>query len=90
MMPRFVLLSREDCHLCDEMEAILREQLPRFGEVYTVSDVDSDADWRERFGEAVPVLLRDGLPVAKIRLDSTQLSRIVRGKRVLDSPKCCR
>jgi hypothetical protein len=80
-MPRFVLLSRAGCHLCDEMEILLREHLPELGEDYTVCNVDSDPEWRERFGLAIPVLLRDGIPVAKIRVDATQLSRIVRGKR---------
>ena len=84
-MPRFVLLSREGCHLCDEMETLLREHLPEFGEDYTVCDVDSDPEWRERFGQVIPVLLREGLPVAKIRVDARQLSRIIRGQRASDT-----
>jgi hypothetical protein len=80
--PRFQLLSRPRCHLCGEMEELLREVLPEWGLHFTVHDVDSDPEWRSRFGEVVPVLLRDGKPVAKIRLDRRQLRRIVERKRL--------
>jgi hypothetical protein len=59
------------------MERLLTEEMPRWDESFTVEDVDSDPAWRSRFGEVIPVLLRDGRPVAKIRLDRRQLQRIV-------------
>ncbi len=74
---RYQLLSRADCHLCHEMEQLLAMVLPVHGESYVVEDVDSDPEWRRRFGEVIPVLLRDGNPVAKIRLDQKRLERIV-------------
>ncbi|MEE8137888.1 MAG: glutaredoxin family protein [Thermoanaerobaculia bacterium] len=74
----FEILTRPDCHLCDEMKRVLQEVLPRFGLAYAERDVDSDPDMRRRFGEVIPVLLRDGRPVAKIRLDPARLERIVR------------
>lgn len=80
-MPTFELLSRSGCHLCDEMEELLAEVLPRYGESYTIRDVDSNADWRRAFSDYVPVLLRDGKVVAKLRLGRDQLERIVRRKR---------
>lgn len=79
--PRFQLLSRPRCHLCEEMEELLHEVLPERGLRFTVHDVDSDPEWRTRFGEVVPVLLRNGKPVAKIRLDRRQLTRIVERNR---------
>ena len=74
---RFQLLSRAGCHLCQEMEQLLAAVLAGHGESYVVEDVDSDPEWRRRFGEVIPVLLRDGSPVAKIRLDRERLQRIV-------------
>jgi len=59
------------------MEQLLAAVLPGHGESYVVEDVDSDPEWRRRFGEVIPVLLRDGSPVAKIRLDRERLQRIV-------------
>jgi len=78
---RFQLLSRPACHLCDEMEEVLAAVLPSHGEDYVVEDVDSRPEWRRRFGEVIPVLLRDGKPVAKLELDRQRLERIVRQSR---------
>jgi hypothetical protein len=63
------------------MEKLLTRVLPAFSESFVVENVDSRTDWRERFGEVIPVLLRDGDPVAKIRLDRAKLERIVAGSR---------
>jgi hypothetical protein len=63
------------------MEALLKEVLPELGLDFCVHDVDSDPDWKERFGDVVPVLLRDGRPVAKLRLDRRQLVRLVERHR---------
>lgn len=60
------------------MESLLVEILSIYGESYTVEDVDSKPEWRARYGEVVPVLLRDGAPVAKIRVDRDRLDRLVR------------
>jgi hypothetical protein len=75
---RYELLTRAGCHLCDDMAAVLDEALPELGQSYTFRDVDAEPDLQARFGDTVPVLLRDGLPVAKVRLDRRTLERIVR------------
>lgn len=77
----FELVTRQGCHLCDEMAAVLDEVLPGFGLTYTQRDVDAEPDLRARFTYVVPVLLRDGQPVAKVRTDRRALERIVRGQR---------
>jgi hypothetical protein len=78
---RYELVTRDGCHLCDEMAAVLDEVLPSFGLSYSALDVDVAPELRERFSEVVPVLLRDGRPVAKVRVDRAALVRIVRGRR---------
>ncbi len=80
-MSDFRLVTRERCHLCEEMEALLDEVLPPLGARYERLDVDSDPELRRRFGDTVPVLLRDGVPVAKVRLDRRRLKRIVSRRR---------
>lgn len=77
----FVLLSRPDCHLCHEMQALLESELGRMDLAFEVRDVDSDPDWRREFGEVVPVLLRNGRPVAKIRADRQKVRRLVARSR---------
>jgi len=77
----YEILTREGCHLCDEMAAVLDQVLPELGQSYTLRDVDADPEMVARFGDTVPVLLRDGQPVAKVRLDRRTLERIVRRRR---------
>ena len=77
MMARFELLTREGCHLCNEMAQILDQE----GLQYSLRDVDADDGDRKRWGEVVPVLLRDGQAVAKIRLTRRDLARLVARRR---------
>ena len=82
---RYQLLTRAGCHLCDDMARLLDEIMPRRGMTYEAVDVDGDGErlaaLRERYGDTVPVLLRDGVAVAKVRLEQRQLVRILDGKR---------
>jgi len=68
------LLTREECELCEQMCAAL-SALARRVALPPVSraDVDSDPDWQRRFGLKVPVLLLDGTPVCRTRLDEAEL-----------------
>ena len=79
---RYELVTREGCHLCDEMAVLLDEVLPSHGLAWSPRDVDAEPELRERFTDVVPVLLRDGVPVAKVRTDRRSLERIVQ-RRVI-------
>jgi glutaredoxin len=79
--PRYQLLTRAGCHLCDDMARVLDAALPRRGMTYEAVDVDGDPALRERYGDTVPVLMRDGVAVAKVRLDAGQLERILVRRR---------
>ena len=80
-MARYELITRAGCHLCDEMAALLDQVLPAYGLTWQPVDVDGNPTLRLRYGEAVPVLLRDGKPVAKVRVDRRTLERIALGRR---------
>ena len=73
-----VVLSREGCHLCEDM---LRElaQLELAGSIpaVTVVDVDSDPQLASRFGLKVPVLLLDGSAICHYTLNSKELLRLM-------------
>jgi len=73
----FELVTRTGCHLCEVMEAVLLEELPRYGLKLNYRDVDADPALEERFGDVVPVLLRDGVPVAKVRIEPEQVRRLI-------------
>jgi Glutaredoxin-like domain (DUF836) len=80
MGARYELVTRGGCHLCDEMAGLLDDVLPAFGLSWSPREVDAEPDLKTRFSDVVPVLLRDGLPVAKVRLDRRGLEKIVRGR----------
>jgi thiol-disulfide isomerase/thioredoxin len=58
--PVLVVYGREDCHLCLDMIAALREWQGRHGFHLEIIDVDSDDDLKSRYGERVPVLMAEG------------------------------
>jgi len=77
-----VLLTREDCELCDEFLAELRQLARRLPlPPLELRLVDSDPQMQRRFGLKVPVLLWDDVPIAATRLDATELARLFRPGR---------
>lgn len=73
------MLSRPECGLCEEFLSALqalggRQHLPPLD----VVDVDSDPLLARRHGLDVPVLLLDGVPVCRHRLDEAELARMLR------------
>jgi len=52
-----LLLTREDCPLCDEFLEELAHEFPRLAAALEIADVDSREDWRRRYGSRIPVLL---------------------------------
>jgi hypothetical protein len=77
--PRLTLVHRQECELCDEMLA----ELQAFGQTrplppLDVVDVDSDPELTRRYGLNVPVLLLDGTPICRHRLDTAELTRLLR------------
>lgn len=71
-----VLYSRQDCHLCDDAEELLR----RHGFEVQVVDVDRDPALVERYGQAVPVVLIDGKERFRGRVDAVLLRRLIAGR----------
>jgi hypothetical protein len=73
------LVHRHDCELCDDMlRALEALSLSRPLPPLTVLDVDSDRELVRRYGLHVPVLLLDGVPVCRHRLDVGELERLLR------------
>ena len=77
--PRFTLLTRAGCHLCDVMESRLRGVLTPRHLAWASIDVDTDERLLELYGDTVPVLFLDDREVARVRLSSKRLSSIVDG-----------
>jgi thiol-disulfide isomerase/thioredoxin len=73
-----VVVSREGCHLCEQMLEQLAE-LERAAAIpaVTVVDVDSDPDLVRQFGLKVPVLLLDNSVICHYTLNSNELLRLL-------------
>ena len=73
-VPRICVYSRPGCHLCDELLDMLLP-LVRDLAVVDVVDIDTRRDWRERFGDRVPVVEVDGRFVCQYTLDTAAIQQ---------------
>ncbi|HZF15627.1 MAG TPA: glutaredoxin family protein [Steroidobacteraceae bacterium] len=76
--PRWTLVSRIDCHLCELMQEELITYLGERAADVAVLDVDADATLLRRFGNKVPVLLIDGEVACCGRFDRAEVERLAR------------
>jgi len=74
--PNLLLLTRDDCPLCDEFLEELAHEFPQLSDAVLIADVDSRRDWQERYGRRIPVLLdEDGAVWSEGRLDASAVAR---------------
>ena len=57
MKPKLTVLSREYCHLCEELITTLKQFQDRYSFDIEVVDVDQHPLLEEKWGDKVPVLL---------------------------------
>ena len=57
IQPKLTVLSRNYCHLCEEMIAALKQFQGRYSFEIEVVDVDKHPGLEEKWGDKVPVLL---------------------------------
>jgi hypothetical protein len=75
MKAQFLLYSRPDCGLCEEMLLAL-QNLPQTREMaIEVVDVDRDPASRRRYGHKIPVLLLGGELVCHGHLDVEEVHK---------------
>jgi hypothetical protein len=73
-----VVLSREGCHLCEDMlHELAGLERAQIIPPVSILDVDSDPELARRFGLKVPVLLLDGSVICHYTLNSNELLRLV-------------
>ena len=73
------IYSRPDCHLCEDMKAVVRRIAAERSQGIQVSEVDisNDAELEKLYGVEVPVLLANGRKVAKYGITEQDLRRIL-------------
>lgn len=79
-MPHDVLMwKRAGCHLCEDLEPALAQVCADEGATFATRDVDSDAEALERYGEAIPVVMVDGVRRGMLRVDPERIRRVLQG-----------
>jgi hypothetical protein len=78
--PVLTVLSREYCHLCEELITALKQFQGRYAFDIEVIDVDRHPQLEEKWGDKVPVLLDGDLEICHYYLDieavDTRLARM--------------
>jgi thioredoxin reductase (NADPH) len=69
LKPKLTVLSREYCHLCEELIAGLRQFQARYDFDIEVVDVDRHPQLEAQWGDKVPVLLDGHLEICHYFLD---------------------
>ena len=64
---QLTLYTRPGCHLCEEMKAVVRRVQGQAACELAEVDVSLDETLLRRYGHHVPVLLADGVEVARTR-----------------------
>jgi glutaredoxin len=75
LKPTLTVLSREYCHLCQEMVTALQQLQGRFSFQVEVVDVDLHPGLEEKWGDKVPVLLDGERELCHYFLDVEVLER---------------
>jgi hypothetical protein len=81
------LLSRPDCHLCDEMRSEVDALLEDEPHGWEVVDVDSDDELARRWSDSIPVLFVNGRLFAKVRLPKLAARRRLLRVAAGDAPQ---
>ena len=67
------LLTRPDCHLCDEMKQALKEATTGLNIDLREIDISEDPALAKRYGENIPVLFINGSKAFKHRATANDL-----------------
>ena len=84
-MTHLTLLTRRDCHLCDEMKAVIELVQQTHPVTLTEVDISTQPDLERRFGTEIPVLLYRDEVIARHRITEDQLAEEVLRREQNDS-----
>jgi hypothetical protein len=69
------LVGKPDCHLCQDMKALVERVAPDFAATIVEKDVRDDPDLERRYVFEIPVLLVGPREIARHRIDEAELRR---------------
>ncbi len=72
---RLTLYTRPGCHLCEEMKAVIHRVRGQVECELTEVDISLDDALLRRYRHHIPVLLANGVEVARARIGAAELSQ---------------
>jgi hypothetical protein len=66
---------RNGCHLCEELAAVLFRGWPDQAGTMEWRDVDQRPEWRDAYGDQVPVLIQDGETICALQPDLGRIAQ---------------
>lgn len=85
--PKITLITRSNCPLCDEAEAVIDQVAKRFPVEVARLDVDQDPNLKAKYDLMVPVVLLNGVEVFYGKVSAVRLTRMVRETPAEDPPQ---
>ena len=76
-MTTLTLYTRRDCHLCEEMKAVIREVGRTVPLTIEEVDIDRDRALVRRYGRDIPVLIAGGQEIARHRVTADRLREVL-------------
>ncbi len=74
----FVLYSRSNCPLCEDMEDELRPFIEKYNIIVKRQYIDNEPELEQRYGSKVPVLTLDEKTLCEYFLDPESLLCVIR------------
>lgn len=77
-LPRVILYTRKDCHLCDDAKAIIETVKQEIPFSLDVLDVDTKSEWQTTYGLEVPVVFVNEKKFSKYHVEPERLRQWLR------------
>ena len=71
--PRVTVYTRDGCHLCESALEVVASTCGDLGVRWLEMDVDVDPQDRAEYGDLVPVVLVDGVPIGYYEISEHRL-----------------
>ncbi len=79
-MPEVTLYTRQGCHLCDEVKAVLARARRRADFTLREVDIDSDPALLAEYNDQVPVVAINGRKAFKYHLKEDEFLKVLAGR----------
>lgn len=86
MLLKLTLYTRPDCFLCDKMKAAIRHVADNIPLSLEEIDIDTSPELTARYGRDIPVLLVEGHEIARHRVTTDALRKML-GERTAGHPR---